>query len=257
MPTPKAGYFLKDGTKVPGTTTICGAYKDAGGLIHWSWEQGRAGIKEPNLTEVANALLNAFRDGSGLETIKALLKEGMQGLDYRETRDKAADIGTLVHAAIEANIRGEAPPVMEEIPERAYRAFLKWQAQNNLEILEQEVQLVSEEFKYGGTLDAVGIADGKHTLLDWKTSKGVYKNYLLQLAAYAQLWNENYPDRKIEGGAWLVRFSKTDGICEPYFFTVEDLVLPFIQFTALREAYGLEYLIGLTLEKAKSCMKPL
>ncbi len=221
MPTPKEGYFLKDGTKVPGTTVICGAYKDSGGLIHWAWTQGQL------------------------------------GLDYRETRDKAADIGTLVHAAIEAHLAGKPLPVLEEVPERAYRAFLKWQAQNNLEILEQEIRLVSEEFKYGGTLDAVGTIDGKHILLDWKTSKGVYKNYLLQLAAYAQLWNENHPDRKIEGGAWLVRFSKTDGVCEPYFFAVEDLVLPFAQFTALREAYGLEYLIGLILEKAKSCMKPL
>ncbi len=221
MPTPKAGYFLKDGTKVPGTTTICSAYKDSGGLLHWAWQQGQ------------------------------------QGLDYRETRDKAGDIGTLVHAAIEANIKGESLPVMEEIPERAYRAFLKWQAQNRIEILEQEIQLVSEEFKYGGTLDAVGFVDDEFVLLDWKTSKGVYKNYLLQLAAYWRLWNETHLLRQITGGAWLVRFSKTDGICEPYFFPTEDLTAPLLQFLTMREAYGRESKLDDILERAKSCMKPL
>ncbi len=220
MPTPKAGYFLKDGTKVPGTTTICSAYKDSKGLMYWAWNQGK------------------------------------QGLDYRETRDKAGDIGTLVHAAIEARLGGVPMPVLDDVSERAYQAFLRWQWQNKIEIIKQEVQLVSEEYEYGGTLDAVGVVDGEHVLLDWKTSKGVYKNYLLQLAAYVLLWNENYSDRKI-AKAWLVRFSKSDGVCEPYFFTIEDLSYALKQFLAFREAYGWEYLVDMVLEKAKSCMKPL
>ena len=221
MPTPKAGYRLKDGTPVPGTTTICSAYKDSGGLIHWAWNQGK------------------------------------QGLDYRETRDKAGDIGTLVHAAIEAKLNDAPLPLLPEEGAKAINAFLEWEKQNKIEILEQEIQLVSEEFRYGGTLDAVGLVDGKYVLLDWKTSKGVYKNYLLQLAAYAQLWNENYPDRAITGGAWLVRFSKTDGVCEPYPFTSEDLMVPLMQFLDLRRAYSREYMLDIILEKAKSCMKPL
>ncbi len=146
---------------------------------------------------------------------------------------------------------------MDEIPRKAYSAFLKWQAQNHIEILEQEVQLVSEEFKYGGTLDAVGFANDKYVLLDWKTSKGVYKNYLLQLAAYLRLWDENNPLRKINGGTWLVRFSKTDGICEPYFFPIEDLTVPLEQFLDFRTAYGREKELDNILERAKSCMKPL
>ncbi len=220
MPTPKAGYFLKDGSKVPGTTTICSAYKDSGGLLHWAWEQGT------------------------------------KGLDYRETRDKAGDIGTLVHAAIEANLSGAPLPVLDSIPHKAYRAFLRWQGQNKIKIIKQEIQLVSEEYRYGGTLDAVGIVEGKHILLDWKTSKGIYKNYLLQLAAYTRLWNENYPDKEI-ADAWLVRFSKSDGVCEPYFFPVEDLSFAFHQFLLFRKAYADEHLLDMMLERAKSCMKSL
>lgn len=220
MPTPKAGYTLKDGTKVPGTTTICGAYKDSGGLIHWAWNQGK------------------------------------KGLDYRETRDKAGDIGTLIHAAIEARLNGEAL-IIPTPPEglKAFNAFLEWERQNKIQIIEQEVQLVSEEFKYGGTLDAVGRIGDQHVLLDWKTSKGVYKNYLLQLAAYTRLWNENCPGREIESGAWLVRFSKTDGVCEPYFF--DDLTAAWGQFLLFRQAYALEAKLNEDLERARSCMRPL
>ncbi len=219
MPTPKAGYFLKDGSKVPGTTTICSAYKDSGGLLYWAWEQGT------------------------------------KGLDYRETRDKAGDIGTLVHAAIEAKIAGLPRPAIEEGTEVAYQAFVKWWAQNKIEILDQEMQLVSEKYRYGGTPDAIGYADGGYVLLDWKTSKGVYKNYILQLAAYKQLWDENHPDRPITGGTWLVRFSKTDGVCEPYFF--DDLSPAWEQFKDARRMYEREKSLDDMLERAKSCMKPL
>ncbi len=183
-------------------------------------------------------------------------EQGTKGLDFRETRDKAADIGTLVHAAIEARINGD-PPILVQEPSaaKALNAFLEWERHNKIEILEQEIQLVSEEFRYGGTLDAVGVIDGKYVLLDWKTSKGVYKNYVLQLAAYQQLWNENCPGREITGGAWLVRFSKTDGTCEPYPFN--DLTDAWEQFKDARRMYGREPELDAVLERAKSCMKPL
>ena len=103
----------------------------------------------------------------------------------------------------------------------------------------------------------MGFVDDKFVLLDWKTSKGVYKNYLLQLAAYWRLWNETHPLREIAGGAWLVRFSKTDGVCEPYFFPTEDLTIPLMQFLTMREAYGREKQLDEILERAQSCMKSL
>lgn len=73
MPHPRSGYHLKDGTRVPGTTTIIGRFKESGGLIWWAWDLG------------------------------------MKGLDYRDVRDKAADAGTLVHAMVEAHAAGEDP----------------------------------------------------------------------------------------------------------------------------------------------------
>ena len=43
---------------------------------------------------------------------------------------------------------------------------------------------------------------------DWKTANGVYPDNVIQLAAYKQLWDENYPDQPITGGFHLCRFAK-------------------------------------------------
>jgi len=42
MARPASGYRLKDGTRVPGVTTIIGRFKDSGGLLYWAFEQGQA-----------------------------------------------------------------------------------------------------------------------------------------------------------------------------------------------------------------------
>ncbi len=174
MPTPKAGYRLKDGTRVPGTTTVTGAYKNSGGLIHWAWDQG------------------------------------MKGIDYRETRDKAGDIGHEIHAQIEARLIEDGR--------------LPWPGLTHIKMVEQEIQLVSEIYKYGGTPDAVGVDDKeRHVLLDWKTSKDVYPNYQLQLAAYINVWNENRPGQEITGGAYIVHFTKAGEFIRAYAYAVPDL----------------------------------
>ena len=198
MPTPKAGYRLKDGAPIPGTTTICGAYKDSGGLIHWAWDQG------------------------------------MKGIEYWKARDKAGGIGTEIHAQIEASLKEGVP--------------LPWPGLTHIRLVAQEVQLVSEEYQYGGTLDAIGIDNkDRHVLLDWKTSKGIYTNFMLQLAAYRHIWNENCPDREITGGAYLVHFSKTGNFIRAYPFDVPgipdspDLFTSWEQFKLARAMFANDY----------------
>ena len=45
-------------------------------------------------------------------------------------------------------------------------------------------------------------------LLDWKTSNAIYRPYLLQLAGYEQLWNENNAEH-IDKRA-IIRIGKTE-----------------------------------------------
>ena len=179
--------MLKNGPFIGSVTTILNRFKNAGPLMYWAWEQGK------------------------------------EGKDFRETRDHAADIGTCAHAMVEANWRNEpfdAVPWASAVIEKAlvaYEAYSEWARQTQLQVIEGEMPLVSETYRYGGTLDAL-MLNGKLALGDWKTSGGVYPEYLLQLAAYRQLWEENFPDRPITGGFHLLRFDKTYGDFEHRYF---------------------------------------
>ena len=213
MARPKGGYRLKDGTKVPGVTTIIGRFKDSGGLLWWAYEQGQAAERGE---------IHSLYD----------------------KRDEAAEAGTLAHDMVEAHIRGNPPPDLSKYtPEvikqanQGYENYLRWAATSNIEVIEQEVPLVSEKYKYGGCLDAL-MAHGKLALGDWKTSNGVYQDYIIQLAAYRNLWEENNPHRLIEGGFHLCRFSKEHADFTHHFWS--ELDDAWEQFKLFRLAYDID-----------------
>ena len=82
---------------------------------------------------------------------------------------------------------------------------------------------MSEQYAFGGTLDAVGMIGNELILLDWKCANAVYADYLYQLAAYGLLWNENYPDHLPVGGFHLCRFAKEQGdFAHRYFASLDD-----------------------------------
>lgn len=219
MPTPSQGYWVGD-QRVPGTTTVIGRFKESGGLLQWAFQQGK----------------------SGLATLY-------------EKRDEAANIGTLAHLMVEADINGEPPEkvldgVKDEPAEKAYNAFMMyelWKAQNKINLLSryQEIQLVSSEYLFGGTPDAIGEIGGEVILLDWKTSNGVYQDYLVQLAAYQHLINDGVKmdtgkplDLKVSGGAHLLRFAKDYPDFGHHYFG--DLSQAWRQFQLFREAYDID-----------------
>jgi hypothetical protein len=47
-------------------------------------------------------------------------------------------------------------------------------------------------------------------IVDLKTSNNVYPDHKIQLAAYGQLYNYNYPDDPVQA-YYLLRLSKNDG----------------------------------------------
>lgn len=216
MPHPSAGYKLKDGTRCPGVTTILGRWKDAGGLIYWAWDQGR------------------------------------NGLDYRDTRDKAAEAGTLAHALVEHHITGKPDSELGSVIEEAraskemglkamtaYENYLSWERTTKLKVVKTEMSLVSEKHKFGGTFDGIAIVDvnSRRSLADWKTG-GIYTEALIQCAAYRGLWEEHYPLEPIEGGFHIVSFSRESGdFTHKYFSNLDEA---WEQFLLLRQAYDLD-----------------
>jgi hypothetical protein len=216
MAHPASGYRLKDGTKVPGVTTIIGRFKESGGLLFWAFEQG-----------------------------KCCERGEITGL--YDKRDAAADSGTLAHSMVEAYINDAELPDLSKYPEdiassakQGFENYVRWQTDNRITVIHQEMQLVSEAHVFGGCPDAIGVdSHGKTCLIDWKTSSsGPYIDWLLQLSAYKILWEENHPDKPITGGFHLLRFSKENADFHHHFW--QDLSEAERQFLLLREAYEID-----------------
>ena len=172
--------YKVDGKRVPSVTTCIPKFS-VGGLLHWAW------------------------------------KEGVEGRDYRETRDSAANIGTIVHDRIEAHIRqlewDYPPDLSEEIRgqiDTSFGAFLSWEKQSKMRLIASEVSLTSKKYNFGGTMDVI-MAQDQRSLGDWKTGSGIYAEALIQVAAYKNLWEENFPEQPITGGYHILRIDRDTG----------------------------------------------
>lgn len=198
-------YKDSSGNRLPSVTTILSRFKDSGGLLYWA---NQAGL-----------------DGKTLD----------------EARAPAATAGTMAHDLVEAHINKREAPVLlgnaDTIAKAraAFDTFQKWLDLNKLQIRHTEVSLVSEAHKYGGRLDAIGLSGNELILLDWKTSNAVYADYILQLAGYKVLWEENYPEHLLTGGYHLCRFAKEEGDFSHHYFPRLDLEVE--TFLAMRDLY--------------------
>ena len=196
MPRPRKGYYV-DGKSVPGVTTIIGRFKESGSLLFWACEQGKA---------IERGEIFALYD----------------------KRDAAAEAGTLAHSLVEAHINELPLPIMpdNDVGKQAlqgYENYIRWQEDNRIRVMKQEMEMVSKVYRFGGCPDALGI-DSRDNLciLDWKTSAGIYSDYLLQIGAYRILWEENHPDQPITGGFHLLRFAKENADFHHHFWNELD-----------------------------------
>jgi hypothetical protein len=226
MPTARLGYRTADGKKVPSVTTIL-KIKDPGALINWAYRTGRE---------------HGVLEGRG-DPAPSGLYEGSDVLA----------IGTCVHAMCEAFVKGDEPMlVMEKALEAetvvnpssfraqaasAYSAFEFWVKGTQLEIVDCEVPVVSETHRFGGTLDFIGKLNGKLVLGDFKTSNGIWPEYLMQVVAYAKAYEE-CTGNTIDGGYHILRFSKENGDFGHHFYpSLDDDAWP--AFLHLRALYDL------------------
>ena len=153
-------YKTREGVIVPSVTTVLGILNKPA-LIHWAWDLG------------------------------------IKGIDYRKYRDDKAEIGTLVHKQILDHLKGQVTIPSEYSLEQlttaeiCFNKYMEWESKQQLEPVLLEAQLVSEKYKFGGTLDNYCKLDGVPTLVDYKTSKAIYEEYFYQLAGYKILLEEH------------------------------------------------------------------
>lgn len=129
-------------------------------------------------------------------------------------KEEAANIGSLVHAYAEryAKTRQLWSDEKNEKVLLGIGAFLEWVEEHDVTFLKSESLCYSKEHNFVGTFDALAEVDGKLSLVDYKTSSGIYPEYSIQASAYALALVEEY-DLPIEQTV-IVRFDKETGKLE-------------------------------------------
>lgn len=107
---------------------------------------------------------------------------------YR-SMDRAAKIGTTVHAVAEALARDEPLPEFKPEHVPGIDRFLEFVQNFEPTFTLVEATVFSDEHRYAGTVDFACLIDGLLVLGDHKTGKGVYPEVAMQLAAarYAEV----------------------------------------------------------------------
>ena len=175
--------YKVEGIKVPSVTTILGRYKNSTGLIIWS------------------------------------NKLGLEGKSYHAELNKAGDIGTALHELAELHIKGDYYELPEDsIVQECFNKFKDWWSEQNYEVNFTEKSFCCRKYKYGGTADLVVNGD---TIIDFKTSKAVYDDHLVQMSAYRYMIEEQ-DGIEINKGI-LARFGKETDDFEIREFSKSDL----------------------------------
>ncbi len=194
--------------------------------------------KKEALASVESALLKRL-DGKDLARIilnkpwiETVLKEAKKRPD--QIKDQAADLGTQAHAFIDLIIHGKEPKSVPEAIEGPVQSFRDWWMKSGIELVMGDSKVASRIYGYGGSLDALGRRNGNLIILDWKTSSGIYTEYALQVAAYAQAFHETYGLPIHE--AIIVRFGKKP----PFDFEAKELLDIELSFKAFLDAKSLK-----------------
>ena len=110
-------------------------------------------------------------------------KEAIRYAHERE-RDKASDLGTQVHLAIEHFVNGEPFEHSKEVSP-FMTSFTRFLMEKRPEFLRAETTVWNRTYGYAGTADIIAVIDGKTYLADWKSGRSLHSEVGLQLSALA------------------------------------------------------------------------
>ena len=184
-----------EGIEYPSVTTVIGILGKGDALLGWA-------------AKCAVQFVRKNAEKLGLE--KALELAGTQ---WKEAREEAADIGSEIHELIHKYIKfgKDANSVMRPEVENGFLAFLDWEKDHKVQWISTELQVVSRVHGFAGTLDAICLFDGKKYLIDFKSSKGFYDGFDMQLSAYriaaAEIGHQTE-------GCGILRLDKASGLPE-------------------------------------------
>lgn len=127
-------------------------------------------------------------------------KLGLQGINSSKYVSETAIIGTVTHKLIELYLKNEPINFKDfecskeqfEQAQIGFNKFKEWQSyQDECKVMASELELVSEKYGYGGTIDAIFELNGFLTLVDFKTCNRIFNEHKYQVSAYKELAREN------------------------------------------------------------------
>jgi hypothetical protein len=168
---------------------------------------------------------------------------------------KAAGEGTQVHTAVDNFLNGQEITWIDEYGNAKYNLdvwrmilrFADFWNTHKPELIATEYHLFSDIHKYAGTADLVVRLFDNIWLLDLKTSNSLHTSYDLQLAAYAQAWNETHDEKVTHTGIlWVKANTRSEGKGDKIqgkgweLKMVNDIEKNFTMFKNIYEIYSLE-----------------
>lgn len=180
---PRKHAYTVNGEKVPSVTSIVGVL-DKPALIWWAVNctvDFLAETLQPNITYTSAQL-------------KAILDDSKKAR-FRKSKE-ALNIGSDAHDWLERYVKSKVlnyqPPELPTYPPvlNAVQSYLDWERGQDIKYLSSERVIYGRAANYCGTCDLTLDWNGRFTVADFKTSKDIYPEYWLQVAAYANAITE-------------------------------------------------------------------
>lgn len=141
------------------------------------------------------------------------------GSDADSIRDEAGRRGSVVHELTEQYDGGvecsfvseQGYPKYKMLEWSMFERYVDFITTHKPTIQAMELNMISEQLGYAGTLDRVININGNLMLLDIKTSNSIYPSYWLQLAAYNELLKIGKINVDLVGILWLNAKTRTTG----------------------------------------------
>ena len=215
-------YYLIPGLSepLPSVTSILSTISKPG-LI--SWEKNVAiDYARDKISKYINNTANTNLDG-----LHEIFENAKQQPKF--IMSQAGEFGTKAHKFIELLLQQDFDVDVPDNMKWINKNFNAWKDEYNFKNIEQEKYLYSTKYGYAGTADSIGLVNENLFILDWKTSKNLYIEHLLQVSAYANAYTE-LTGKQISN-AGVLRLNKNQSGYE--FKIIDDLNKHFITFRAV------------------------
>jgi hypothetical protein len=203
-------YEVEPGLWFPRVTSILEAVPKPL-LLRWAVNKEREMVME-----TAAELHQSMKMGLSIPSYLAILGNMLgKTRAHQKLSQKAKDLGKEIHQLIEWKTRemlgqnpGPAIPNPSPNATLGYHAWLAWAEKVNFKPLLIEQRVTSMAEGYSGTMDVYGEVDGVLTVIDYKSSKAIYQEALLQNAAYQKALIEMEHGKPEQG--LVIRLPKTE-----------------------------------------------